>query len=332
MKVNNQFVIQAMIGKGASSKVYSAIDVWTNRKVAVKILKEGKAMRKGKGVRIFETEHERMVALEGHPNILKSFYTAVKGKFNYENKLNYCVYNVIELAENGSLSSIVRRTGGLGENIAKFYFTQIWHAVAYVHSFGIAHMDIKLDNILLDEFFNVKLADFGVSLDVSATGGFADRFWGTSCYMAPEVAHLLETETYDAYKADIFSLGMWLYVMLFGEFPLNDSYDTCSLEDPDSIGWITGLKWSSEIKKQWDLISCDLQDLIGNLLSLDPDERPLLNELLEWEWLSDISDSGIVKEVYQEMENRRNFILTNPQSKLKELANFEFSYQDSYKY
>ena len=305
MKDYNQFVIEALIGKGASSNVYVATDIFSNSKVAIKMLKEDKAIRKDKGAKAFEIEHERMIILEAHPNILKSFFTMVEGKVNYELKLNYDIYNVIEFAENGSLSSIIRKTGGLGEDIAKFYFVQIWHAVAYVHSFGIAHMDIKLDNILLDEFFNAKLADFGVSVDVSATGGFADWFWGTAGYMAPEVAHLLPTETYDAYKADVFSLGMWLYVMLFGEFPINKSYDTWSEDDSGSIGCITGLKWSSEIKKQWDSISCDLQDLIGNLLSLDPDVRPSLHELLEWEWISDISNPEITKEVYQELEYRK---------------------------
>ena len=124
--------------------------------------------------------------------------------------------------------------------------------------------------------------------------------------MTPEVAYLLPTETYDAYKADVFSLGIRLYVMLFGEFPINESYDTWSEDDSGSIGCITGLKWSSEIKKQWDSISCDLQDLIGNLLSLDLDVRLSLHELLEWEWISNISNPEITKKVYQELEYLKN--------------------------
>ena len=239
---NSLYVLEKLIGIGGSSNIFLSSDLQNNKKVAIKLLKKVTSFDKHKEIKMLQNEHKRMETVEAHPNILKSidFWTSQQLKDNgsfYE-----AAFNVLEFAENGSLALFIRKTGGFGEDIAKFYFAQIWHAVAYVHSFGIAHMDIKLDNILLDEFFNAKLADFGVSVDVSATGGFADWFWGTAGYMAPEVAHLLPTETYDAYKADVFSLGMWLYVMLFGEFPIKDDYDSCSVDESEIIGWILIIK------------------------------------------------------------------------------------------
>ena len=228
------------------------------------------------------------------------------------------VYNVIEFAKNGSLSTIIKYTGGFDETVAKFYFTQIWHAVAYIHSFGIAHMDIKLDNILLDEFFNAKLADFGISVDVSKTEGLSDCICGTANYMAPEVAHLLPTETYDAYKADVYSLGMCLYLMLFGELPLEENYDTCSMEDSETIGWITGLKPSENCKKKWDLSSCHLQELVGNMLSMDPDVRPSLQEILEWDWINYHNNLWSPQDVFEDMEQRWIII-----SKIKQYTVFD---------
>ena len=233
------------------------------------------------------------------------------------------MYNVIELASNGSMSRIIRITGGLGEDLSKFYFLQIWHAIAHIHSFGIAHMDIKLDNILLDEFFNVKVADLGISLDVSGSNGMTDSIRGTKCYMAPEISHLLPSETYDAYKSDIYSLGMWLYIMLFGEYPIRDCSDTCSIFDSETIGWITGLKISPEIRKQWDDISIDLHDLLGSMLSMDPDERPSIIEILESDWVKDLHCWNISQEVFEEMEMRKQFIIENCKSSIIDYCNFE---------
>mmetsp|Transcript_10968 Transcript_10968/g.12334 ORF Transcript_10968/g.12334 Transcript_10968/m.12334 type:complete len:125 (+) Transcript_10968:406-780(+) len=124
-------------------------------------------------------------------------------------------------------------------------------------------MDIKLENILLDEYFNVKVADLGVALDVSQTHGITDSRRGTVSYMAPEVSNLLPTETYDAFKADIYSLGISLYVLLLGEFPVKEEIDDSTSFDTDTIGGITGLKCSIESKKKWDLFSTELQELLG---------------------------------------------------------------------
>ena len=87
----------------------------------------------------------------------------------------------------------------------------------------------------MDQYFNAKVADFGISVDVSQTNGQDNRIRGTPYYMAPEVASWTSTETYDAYKADVYSLGVLLHVMLYGEFPLRGDTETCSNYNSDSI-------------------------------------------------------------------------------------------------
>ena len=163
-----------------------------------------------------------MKILEGHPNILKWYNWNTKGTQEIKGDCMGVMYSTIELAENGNLANIVKYTGGLGEELAKFYFIQIWYAINYVHSFKIAHMDIKLENLLLDQYFNSKIDDFGISVDVSITNGLVDKIRGIVSYMAPEIVSFIPTETYDARKADIYSLRMWLYVMLSREFPLKE--------------------------------------------------------------------------------------------------------------
>ena len=308
---NSLYVLEKLIGIGGSSNIFLSTHLQNKNKVAIKLLKKDKCFDKHKEIKILQNEHRKMMTVEAHPNILKTLESCVTHQFEDDGTLSEVIFNIIQFAENGSLAYFIRKSGGLGEDIAKFYLIQIWHAIAYVHSLEIAHMDIKLDNILLDEFFNVKLADFGVSVDVSATGGFADWFWGTAGYMAPEVAHLLPTETYDAYKADIYSLGMWLYVMLFGEFPIKENYDTWSVDDSEIIGWVTGLKCSIQTKKLWWWASDELQELIGNMLSMDPDERPTIDEILQSEWLNSINNQVLAHEV------QSNWIL----NKIKNLKN-----------
>ena len=252
-----------------------------------------------------------MKIFQPHPNILNCIWTHKNGVIEINGDFKEITYNVVEYSANGTLGYVIKRTGPLSEDLVKFYFTQIWYAVAYIHSFGIAHMDIKLDNLLLDEYFNIKLADFGVAIDVSATGGFADWICGTPGYIAPEVVHLLPTETFDAYKADIFSLGMWLYIMLFGEFPIKENYDTWSENDSETIGWVTSLKCSFEAKKLWNRTSSELQELIGNMLSMDPDTRPTVEEILQSDWLNDIENQNLPYEVFSEMEARKNHMSKN---------------------
>jgi serine/threonine-protein kinase GIN4/serine/threonine-protein kinase KCC4 len=81
---------------------------------------------------------------------------------------------------------------------------QIFHAVEYIHNLGYSHLDIKLENILLDEFFNLKLADMGSSVDVRDTQGMTDRRRGTPMYMPPEILHYKSGQEYDAYSADVY--------------------------------------------------------------------------------------------------------------------------------
>ncbi|CAC5406655.1 TSSK [Mytilus coruscus] len=94
-------------------------------------------------------------------------------------------------------------------------FSQVVKAVEYCHSNGIAHNDIKLENVLSNGC--VKLADFGFAKSSVAE---SEEFCGTLPYAAPEVIMGMEHNTM---KADMWSMGVMLYVMLFGAFPFSDS-------------------------------------------------------------------------------------------------------------
>ena len=125
-----------------------ATNTKTDEKFAVKVIRFDKQQSITKGAMMLEIEYSRMKIFDDHPNIITSCYWNSNGVLEINGDCMGVMYNVIEFAENGSLANIIRHTGGLGEEIAKFYFTQIWHAVNYIHFYGVAHMDIKLENIL----------------------------------------------------------------------------------------------------------------------------------------------------------------------------------------
>ena len=126
--------------------------------------------------------------------------------------------------------------------------------------------------------------------------------------MAPEINYLLPTETYNAYRADIYSLGICLYVLVFGEFPVKDESEDSTFDDTETIGGITGLKCSFDCKKKWQQISYELQELLGNMLSLEPEDRPTLQEILESKWIQPAYEDHTPLSIYEEMERRRELI------------------------
>jgi len=100
------------------------------------------------------------------------------------------------------------------QEIGLMVFSQILQAVQYIHSNGIVHRDIKLENIIVDKSMNIKLADFGF-----ATNDHIDRldsFLGSPAYMAPEI---LDGKIYNGTKTDIFALGVVLFGLVCGVAP-----------------------------------------------------------------------------------------------------------------
>ena len=131
-----------------------------------------------------------MEELNDHPNILKWYLSEPDGEIVHSNMSSACIYIINEFWPNNSLSKMIRSTGVFEERIAKFYFKQLLSAVDYMHSLEIAHLDIKPDNILFDEWYNFKLSDFGVAQFGCFSDGMSLRRWGTPGYIAPEVANM----------------------------------------------------------------------------------------------------------------------------------------------
>ena len=208
MILDRKFSIQKTLGQGGSSKVFLGVDSDHN-KYAVKIIRKDKGYSYEHGANMIMKEHLLLQNLKEHPNILKSYNANLEGKIEKAGSAEENImYNILEFADHGSFANFIRATGHLEEEIVRFQFKQLVHATEFIHSQNYAHLDLKLENILLDKYFNIKVADLGASVYLGKPAARTHYRRGTILYMAPEVLNLKSGETYDAFAADIYSLGI----------------------------------------------------------------------------------------------------------------------------
>ncbi|MEJ1286250.1 hypothetical protein NN561_017256 [Cricetulus griseus] len=146
--LSDHYVILRSLGKGNFAEVKLAYHLHTEVQVAVKVLENGTKNEFSRKTKI------DMYKTLDHPYVIKLFHIINTKEYTYM---------VLEHAAGGDLVSYIGRGGHLQEEQAQHIFTQLVCAVHYCHDNGIAHRDIKLDNILLDAKGNIKLCDFGLA-------------------------------------------------------------------------------------------------------------------------------------------------------------------------
>ncbi|KAI4345724.1 hypothetical protein L6164_012822 [Bauhinia variegata] len=208
--VLGKYRLTRLLGRGSFAKVYQGESLIDNSSVAVKIIDKAKtdAVMEPRIVR----EVDAMRRLQHHPNIIKIYEVmATKSK----------IYFIVEFAVGGELFSKILRRGRLTEPVARRYFQQLVSALCFCHQNGVAHRDLKPQNLLLDKDGNLKVSDFGLSaLPEQLKNGLLHTACGTPAYTAPEI---LCRHSYDGSKADAWSCGLILYVLLAGFLPFDDS-------------------------------------------------------------------------------------------------------------
>jgi len=308
--IDNKFELTKLIGKGGSSKVFLAKDL-VGKEVAIKAIRKDKKYSENISASIINREAEMLSKLQNHPNVIGWLGSNLEGSLTVGSQSENIMYNVLELAANGSFSKIIRYTGPIEEEIARLYVLQIWNAIKHMHDLGFAHLDIKLENILLDEFFNTKLADLGSWIQFNTRETKVDRRRGTVFYMAPEVYNLKSGEEYLPMPADIYSLGITIYVMLTGDFPTQQfgkiymptwDSDNKTLNEPDFSN-------KANSKSNWDFLSQDVKTLIESMLNPEPLLRPSISEILENCWINREFNWLDLEEAFREMWSRQEYVL-----------------------
>ena len=126
------------------------------------------------------------------------------------------IFIIMEYGERGTLYDYICAYGIFNEHETLSLFTDIVNAIEYIHGKGITHRDLKLDNVVLTKAFKPKLIDFGFAHQNRYFDALRGTVCGTLEYMSPEI--ILGKE-YDPLPSDIWSLGVCLYVMVFGVYP-----------------------------------------------------------------------------------------------------------------
>ena len=198
--------IRERIGEGTFGEVFRAFDSYLDRDVALKLLRAGTASRR---LRAQQLHEGRMLAQVRHPNVVHVYGAAV-----HQKRLGFWM----ELVRGETLSDLVKARGRLGAQEAALMGHTLCSAIGALHKIGIAHRDIKTQNVVREDGGRVVLMDLGAS---ERTGGCGrpGRITATPLYAAPEV---LFGDTPTA-ADDLYSLGVLLYYLVTSDFPVRAS-------------------------------------------------------------------------------------------------------------
>ncbi|CAB0041291.1 unnamed protein product [Trichogramma brassicae] len=201
-----RFSIIKKLGQGTYGKVQLGINKETGQEVAIKTIKKCKIETEADLVRI-RREIQIMSSVH-HPNIIHIYEV-------FENREKMVL--VMEYAAGGELYDYLSEHKVLTEVEARRIFRQISTAIFYCHKHKICHRDLKLENILLDQNGNAKIADFGLS-NVFNEQGLLSTFCGSPLYASPEIVN---GTPYLGPEVDCWSLGVLLYTLVYGAMPFD---------------------------------------------------------------------------------------------------------------
>ncbi|TPX70093.1 hypothetical protein CcCBS67573_g06651 [Chytriomyces confervae] len=293
-----EYQLLRTIGEGEFGKVKLAVSTGTagspQREVAIKLCKKTTIAAAPNGYTKLMREISTLKLVRSHPYIISLIDVIETDSY---------IAIVMELAKGGELFEYILKSRALSENVTRIMFGQIICAVSFIHSIGIVHRDLKLENILLDENENVLVTDFGFANKSESVDGLLRTSCGSPCYAAPE---LVTTDGYVGEIADIWSCGVILFSMIAGYLPFDD--DPAN-PDGDNINLL--YHYIMETKLEFPAhVPPDCQDLINRILVPDPNVRASMDEIMGHVWLKP------VRHLFDEEMKRRQMmgkvVLTGP--------------------
>ena len=214
---------------------------------------------------------------------------------------------IYEYCKHQNLEQFIIAGNGLKDPICKYYFAQIIEGLQAIHNMGVVHRDMKPENLLIDDKFNIKISDFGLSLVIIDE---KDVEWheekvGTPQYIAPEIfdaagAGLLRQTTIsklsDLQACDIYSVGIIFYQMKVGPyFPFDSAqrsnavYSLLWTMRPDyERFW----KLLAPVKTKFEPIE---QDLFNRMIEYDPTQRITIKKIKKHVWYKNEKDNDFYK-------------------------------------
>ena len=240
----NQYQFIRWIKSGGYGQVFLSKHVYTNKEYAIKQIDTSEFSNED----LYNISRENLILRSMvHKNVIRCY-----NSFAHENKF----FTVMDFAEGGELTYLLKDKGALSEEEAKKIFKQIYEAVCYIHSRNIIHRDLKPNNILfLDkERTHIVIIDFGIS--GMSNGNQKEKIKaGTTRFLPPEIVGGEEFSS--SQKLDIWALGVILFLMVEGCYPFNGK----STKEIILAILKENIEFNKKIK-----ISNALKNLIGGML------------------------------------------------------------------
>lgn len=249
------FTLKKLIGKGSSGKCYTGVHNETNEQVCIKVIKKTSC-----NINFVRNEISILRQID-HPYIVK-FIDGMETQTHF--------YIIQELCKGRELLDVVNERECLSEASIKKVFRQVVEALEYLHERDISHGDLKLENVMCDARFNIKLIDFGFAHKSREKISFVG---GTYCYAAPEI---LRGFPFFGWMADMWSLGVCLYAMFVGAMPF-DGVDKREIYQKIKMARFS-------IPEE---VPVEIADIIKKLLVVNPSSRLTAKQVRSKSWFED---------------------------------------------
>jgi len=287
LKFDDKYKVTRKIRKGSCATVYECTHNNSGEKFAVKIIKRSKLQKTGDEFILNEVAIMQSLSPYGdHIVQLLDFYEEEE-----------FFYLVMDFMGGGDVFDRVLEIGKYSESDARKLTTSLLKGVHCMHISGVAHRDLKPQNLLLDSKENdteVKIIDFGFSRRVHTPQSLTSRC-GTPHYVAPEI---LKNIPHDE-SSDMWSVGVIVFLVLVGYLPIMKETQSELFQEIRTGNW----KFQEE---DWEHISKDARNFVSKCLNVDPEQRWTVEEALESPWIhADADDSSIASAISTSMETLR---------------------------
>ncbi|XP_043953061.1 calcium/calmodulin-dependent protein kinase type II delta 1 chain isoform X1 [Gambusia affinis] len=293
-RFTDEYQLYEELGKGAFSIVKRCMKISTGHEYAAKIINTKKLSARDHQ----KLEREaRICRLLKHANIVRLHDSISEEGFHYL---------VFDLVTGGELFEDIVAREYYSEADASHCIQQILEAVLHCHQMGVVHRDLKPENLLLASKLKgaaVKLADFGLAIEVQGDQQAWFGFAGTPGYLSPEV---LRKDPYGK-PVDMWACGVILYILLVGYPPFWD-------EDQHKLYQQIKAGAYDFPSPEWDTVTAEAKDLINKMLTINPAKRVTAADALKHPWICQRSTVASMVHRQETVECLKKF---NARRKLK---------------